>query len=154
MKTTRTIARQIAFQFIFKLEQPGLQAAVNSNELQKEILAHFKHFNVQPEAHDFSLRLILITVQNLPSIDAILIKHLQNWKMERLGVIERALLRMGASELLFFKDVPASVTLDEIIELGKQYGSDDTASFLNGILDPVSKLPEAIAGKILSTPTE
>jgi transcription termination factor NusB len=67
-----------------------------------------------------------------------------------VGAIEKSFLRMGTAELLYFKDVPASVTLDEVVELSKRFGENDTPLFLNGILDPISKLPEAQSNKVAS----
>jgi N utilization substance protein B len=78
-------------------------------------------------------------------------KHAQNWRLERLGSVEKALLRIGVAELMYFKDVPASVTLDEVIELAKHFAEADAPAFLNGILDPVSKEPESMQGKVAST---
>jgi transcription antitermination protein NusB len=151
MKTTRTLARQTAFQFIYRLGDKSAQDSISfGSALNSEILTHFEHFQVLEEARDFAMRLILITLQSLPKLDEILTAHMQNWKLERVGTVERALLRMGTAELLFFKDIPANVTLDEIIELGKSFGNEDSASFLNGILDPISKIPESLAGKVAS----
>ncbi len=151
MNTLRGIARQTAFQFIYRLDNEK-NPLPKPNELATEVLAHFTHFSVNEDAREFALRLVLNTLQNLPKVDETLAAHLQNWRMERIGSVEKALLRMGTAELLYFKDIPTSVTLDEIVELGKTFGTDESASFLNGILDPISKLPEATTGKVASNP--
>ena len=57
---------------------------------------------------------------------------------------------MGTAELLYFKEVPASVTLNEVVELSKLFGEAETPAFLNGILDPISQEPLAQAGKVAS----
>jgi N utilization substance protein B len=108
------------------------------------------HFESSAESEFYALHLIQTTIANLATVDAMILKHLQNWRMERLGAIEKAFLRMGTAELIFFKEVPASVTLDEVVELSKRFGEEDTPSFLNGILDPISKTPEALAQKVPS----
>ena len=79
-----------------------------------------------------------------------IIKHAENWRLDRISAVDKAFLRMGVAELLYFKDVPASVTLNEVVELSKYFGEADTSAFLNGLLDPISKEPIAVAGKVPS----
>lgn len=147
MTPARTLARQTAFQFVYRYDtsEPPTHEA-----LRTEVLLHFQHFKIAEESRDFALRLILATLQNLPTIDELAKQHLQNWRMERMGAVERSLLRLSVAELLYFKDVPSSVTLDETIELAKFFGSEDSASFLNGVLEPISQLPHVISGKVPS----
>jgi len=147
---TRSTARQIAFQFIFRFDSE--KEKQDPTPIRTEMILHFQHFQTPEESRDFALRLVLTTLQNLPILDQLAVQNLQNWRLERVGAVERALLRMGIAELLYFKDVPASVTLDEVIELAKHFGNDESASFLNGVLDPISKLPEVTTGKVASNP--
>jgi len=60
------------------------------------------------------------------------------WRLERLSQIDRNILRIGAYELLCRPDVPASVAIDEAIEIAKRFGNDESATFVNGILDQVA----------------
>ena len=80
-----------------------------------------------------------------------IVKHAQNWRIDRINSVDKSILRMGIAELLFFKDVPASVTMDELVELSKVFGEAETPSFVNGILDPISREPMATNGKVAST---
>lgn len=72
-------------------------------------------------------------------IDALLAKHSQNWRVERMGKVEVTLLRLALFELGFRPDIPARVTINEAIELSKQFGDEGSRAFVNGILDAVSK---------------
>lgn len=74
------------------------------------------------------------------AIDACIDKRLQNWTLNRLAVMDRAVLRLGCYELLYCSDVPASVVINEYIELAKQFGSDGrTAKLVNGVLDKIAR---------------
>lgn len=70
----------------------------------------------------------------------------QNWGLERFAAVDRAILRLGAYELLHCKEIPCQVTLNECVELAKEYGTDDSAKFVNGVLDQVriTRKPEKV----------
>ena len=63
----------------------------------------------------------------------------ENWRLERMSIIDRNILRMASFELIYCEDIPPKVTLNEAIDLGKEYGSEDSGSFINGILDRIDK---------------
>ena len=147
--TPRQKAREIAFQFLYRYHQDK-PAMVSPSEIESEFQKHVSHFGEFKLSHEFALRLIVTTLRELASIDQLIESQAHHWKFDRIGAIDKSFLRMGVAELLYFKEVPASVTLNEVVELSKAFGEADTPLFLNGILDPISKLPEALAGKIAS----
>ena len=138
-------AREIAFQFIYRFDQE-----TPMTQVYEEFTRHAEHFECPKESFDFAARLAETTLKQLIAIDDMIVKHAQNWRIERMNSVDKSILRMGAAELLFFKDVPASVTLDELVELAKTFGEAETASFVNGILDPISREPMAVNGKVPS----
>ncbi len=75
-------------------------------------------------------------VKNAPELDALVAQHVENWRMDRLAVIDRAILRLGAQELRSGK-TPRKVVLNEAVELAKTFSSEDAAGFVNGVLDSV-----------------
>ena len=77
--------------------------------------------------------------ENLPEIDSTLRGHLSNWRLERLAVIDRNVLRIGASELMHHRDVPSAVVIHEAIQLAQRYSSAESGRFVNGVLDAVAK---------------
>lgn len=94
--------------------------------------------------------LFALLIQELPAIDAAIGPALTNWTLRRLAVPERCLLRLGAAELLYARDVPAKVAINEYIELAKEYGSEiKSASLVNAVLDKIAQQhrPEEIAGR-------
>ena len=145
----RQKARELAFQFLYRFDQER-EASLSPKQIEDEFRKHEGHFGDFNQSTEFALRLIQTTLAELTTVDAMILKYAQNWKFERLGAVEKSFLRIGIAELLYFKDVPASVTLNEIIELSKDFGEADTPTFLNGILDPVSREPQAQAGKVPS----
>ena len=89
----------------------------------------------EPELVPFCLGLIDGIITNLSAIDAHLAAAAENWRLPRMAAVDRNILRMGAYELLFTLDTPASVALNEAIELARRYGSADSPAFVNGVLD-------------------
>ena len=87
------------------------------------------------------LRELLKTVgENLDAIDALLQESLTNWRMERLSVIDRNVLRIGAAELLKIPDVPSKVAIREAIILAEKYGTQESPRFVNGVLDALMRV--------------
>lgn len=78
-------------------------------------------------------------VENIEAVDAAIRKELEHWDFSRLSWVDRAILRLGAYELLFQNDVPASVVIDEAIGIAKQFGADESFRFINGVLDAVRR---------------
>jgi N utilization substance protein B len=85
----------------------------------------------------YLMRLVSGICADLASIDAELERHSEHWKLYRMTRIDRNVLRIGVEELKSFRDVPSKVTLDECVELAKRFGTDDSSSFVNGVLDKV-----------------
>lgn len=76
---------------------------------------------------------------NVQELDSEISKYLKNWKLNRLNKVDLCILRIGAYELLFSKDVPSAVCINEAVELGKKYSDEKSASFINGLLDSLLK---------------
>jgi len=75
------------------------------------------------------------TLLHQTELDPLLERHAANWKLSRMSFVDRSLLRMAAYELAHLPETPANVVINEAVELGKQFGTSDTPSFVNGILD-------------------
>ncbi len=72
-------------------------------------------------------------------IDSIIKEASKNWRLERMAIVDRNILRIGCYELLFSDDVPYKVAINEAVELSKRFGTEDSRSFVNGVLDAVKK---------------
>ena len=87
----------------------------------------------------FSRLLFTGTVENIAAVDSAIQKHLKNWDIKRLNRVDLAVLRMSVYTLMFQTDIPASVVIDEAIGISKEFGTDDSYRFVNGVLDSIRK---------------
>ena len=87
----------------------------------------------------FSRLLVTGAVENIDRIDGVIQKHLKNWNIERLNRVDLAILRMSVYTLIFQTDMPATIVIDEAIGISKEFGTDDSYRFINGVLDAVLK---------------
>lgn len=81
-------------------------------------------------------------LERIVDLDKIIDQYALGWRVERLAVLDRNILRLGLYELLHASEIPAEVAIDEAVELAKKYGTDNAPSFINGILDRVWKASE------------
>lgn len=88
---------------------------------------------------DFALRLIQVCQDNNEQLEDEVREKLINWDMHRVAVIDKLLLRIAMAELLFFEDIPPEVTLNETIEISKNYSTERSGKFINGLLDAILK---------------
>lgn len=79
------------------------------------------------------------TIDNLKEIDEAIRKAAENWVVQRMAAVDRNILRAGTYELLYRNDIPSAVTINEAIEIAKKYSGNESASFINGILDKIAK---------------
>lgn len=85
----------------------------------------------------FATDLIRGTLDYQDEIDSIITGHSKNWEFERLDSIDRTILRFSVYSILYQKDIPPAVSINEAIELGKKYGGENSSQFINGILDAI-----------------
>lgn len=91
------------------------------------------------EAFEHARRLVAGTHSHREEIDALIRSQADNWRLERMPVVDRNILRLAVYEMLYTPEVPKLVVLDEAIELAKSYGSDQSSRFVNGLLDGLLK---------------
>jgi N utilization substance protein B len=92
------------------------------------------------ETAEFSARLIRAVAEHRQEIDRLAGQAAQNWRLDRMAVVDRNLIRLGAVQLLYLRDqVPPKVAIDESIELAKRYGDQESGRFVNGVLDSIYK---------------
>ena len=97
------------------------------------------YFDIQPSFKDYFEKLASGVTENAKTLDTEIEAAAENWSLYRMSKIDRNILRMGCFELKFCPETSAPIILDEAIELAKTYGSQDSASFVNGILDRLAK---------------
>ena len=92
------------------------------------------------DAQDFAEALIQGVLDNMEMIDELVSQCSTNWKITRMAIVDRNILRMAAYELQHLKDIPPRVSLNEAVELAKKYGTKDSSAFVNGILDRIASM--------------
>ena len=131
-RSTRRKGRELALQALYQIEITGdpSGAAVD---------LFLRHFEGNPRAKEFARRLVSGTLSQRGEIDRLLAEATEHWRLERLAKVDFVLLRMAVYELCFCADIPTAVTLDEAIEIAKRFGSEESAGFINGVLDCVAQ---------------
>lgn len=126
---SRHLSRERALQILFQYDihgKPGLW-----------LDEFWKPLKDNEESKAFAERLVAGVQEKKKELDVLLGKYATNWKVSRMQIVDRNILRIGAYELLWLDDVPAKVTMNEAIELAKDFGDDEAAKFVNGVLDKV-----------------
>jgi transcription antitermination factor NusB len=92
---------------------------------------------LSPEIRDFTTTLVTGVIEHRDEIDALIQECSTNWSLERIGLVERNILRFAIYELCFLPEIPPNVTINEAVEVAKKYGTEEAPAFINGILDRV-----------------
>ena len=94
---------------------------------------------LEPDVLFFTRMLISGTVEHWDEINVVIQGQLRNWDFDRVGKIDLAILRISVFQMLFVKDIPSKVAIDEAIDISKRFASDDSYRFINGVLDGLRK---------------
>ena len=137
----RRKSREMALQFLFSHD---FQACPGSPDAATKDLDMFcQIFDVGVRSLPYGRQLIQGICLHLNEIDALLAEHSHNWRVERMSLVDRNILRIAVYELRYSEDAPAQVAINEALEIAKHYSVEESVSFINGILDAVqSALPK------------
>lgn len=116
-----------------------------SDELMERLDERLKP---SPDIRGFYVALVKGVIANKPQIDQTIEAFSSNWKISRMGCVDRNILRISTYELLFCPDIPPKVTINEAVDIGKLYGTEDSGAFINGILDGIYRKKAAGIQKI------
>ena len=126
----RRKARELVTQILFHMEyNPG-----NPNKSFELIC---ENFNAPKSLRAFSKELVRGVCENRNSIDKLIKKSSKNWRLERMSRVDRSILRLSVYEMMFMDNIPHKVSIDEAVELGKKYGTEESGAFINGVLDNI-----------------
>ena len=129
----RTRGRELALQVLYMVDARGEEAL----DGLEEFLA--REAPGETDAHAFARELLDGTLARRQEIDAIISAAAQNWNLRRMALVDRNILRMAVFEMLHLKDIPAKVSINEAIEMGKRFSTQQSGSFINGILDRIRR---------------
>jgi len=128
----RRKSRELAMQALFYMDTNGDISLENLD-------LYCSNFQPAENVRPFFMRLAggVIGVQS--RVDAVIERFSSNWKMHRMSGVDRNVLRLAVYEVLFCEDIPIKVSINEAIDIGKKFGSDESGAFINGILDSIRK---------------
>ncbi|MEJ2110964.1 MAG: transcription antitermination factor NusB [Acidobacteriota bacterium] len=126
----RRTARECALQMLYEYDVGKHPAS--------EILQTFWKMNIHPEkVGDFANHLFKGTLERLDEIDAVIQQHTKNWRLGRLAVVDRNILRLAVFEFLSDSGTPQTVVINEALEIARKFSTQESALFVNGVLDSI-----------------
>ena len=129
----RTRGRELALQVLYMVDARGDEALVGLDDFLKQEAPD------EPESHEFARQLLSGTLDHQEEIDQAISAAAQNWNLRRMALVDRNILRMAVFEMLHLKDIPAKVSINEAIEMGKRFSTQQSGAFINGILDRIRR---------------
>ncbi len=133
---SRTVARESAFKIIF---ETAFQSDNPDDLYERFIESQEGKLDISNEDQSYIKEVINGIYENLNAIDEKIKLHLKDWSFDRISKIDLAILRLAIFEILYRDDIPEKVSVNEAVELAKQYSEDSSASFINGILAEIIK---------------
>jgi transcription antitermination protein NusB len=127
---TRRTGRETALRILYQWD-------LNREELGEVLRAHWEADPPADEAREFAERLAREVVSNKDRIDGLISKHAKNWRLERMETVDRNVLRLAVAEMLMQDGTPASVIINEAIEIARRYSVAGSGEFVNGLLDSI-----------------
>ncbi len=126
----RRQARELAMQALYYMD-------VNRN-ISEEMLEQFcRNFPPSPRVRPYFCKLIQGVIQCKPQIDALIESFSKNWKLDRMAYVDRNILRIAVFELVHCADIPPKVAINEAVDIGKKFGTEESGAFINGIVDSI-----------------
>lgn len=132
MKSNRRHSRELCLQVLYSY--------IMTSDPINQIITNIKNIDLDAATEydeDLLEMLVIKTIKNMEMIDDKIKQRAKNWNFDRIALIDKLILRQSIAELLFCDDVPPRVTISEAIELGKNYSTDDSHIFINGMLDRI-----------------
>jgi N utilization substance protein B len=117
-------------QFLYRGEFAGEPHA-------EDLLKFWEHFHQEAGVPEYLEKLVEGVAAHLEELDALIARYSEHWRLERMGAVDRNLLRLAAFELLYHPQIPPKVVINEAVELAKKYGTEASGAFVNGLLDRI-----------------
>ena len=129
---TRRKSRELALQALFQGELAEQNGLLDFEEF-------CAHFQVNKKAIPYAKKLLDGVLEKGEVLNQLISKYAENWRLERMSVIDRNILRLAVFEVHYQNDVPTTVAINEAVEIAKRYSTDDSGPFINGILDAMAR---------------
>jgi N utilization substance protein B len=130
---TRRKSRELTMQMLFQGDL--------GRQTPEEVRALFwpSRDDVDAETRGFAEDLYRVASARQPEIDGLIEAHAQNWRLERMAVVDRNLLRTGVAEMLGYPNTPPAIVINESLEIARRYAAPESVQFLNGVLDAIAR---------------
>src|SRR5262245_38124073 len=133
----RRKAREYALQMLFQWD-------ITHDAIDQIVAVFFQNLREESkDLVDFAGRLVLGTVEHVEQIDEIIRRHAEHWRLDRMAIVDRNILRMAIQEFLYEKEIPKTVVINEAIEIARRFSAQEAPQFINGVLDSIKKELEA-----------
>ena len=127
---TRRQAREIAMQALFYMDM--------RNAVSVEMLDYFcGNFSPSPKTQPFFFKLVNGVMGTKDELDDLIERFSKNWDIKRMSGVDRNVMRIAAFELIYCDDIPPKVSINEAVDVGKKFGTEESGAFINGILDSI-----------------
>lgn len=127
---TRRRSRELAMQALFFMD-------IQKNFSHDMLESFCDNYVTSRESQPFFFELVEGVLLILPEIDALVEKYSSNWKISRMSRVDRNVMRIALYEMLYCDDIPVKVTINEAVDVGKKYGTEESGAFVNGIVDRI-----------------
>jgi N utilization substance protein B len=126
----RRRARELAMQALFCMDA--------NCDTSSQVLQRFcESFIPPPKARPFFMKLVNGVLESQPQIDELIERFSKNWRVKRMACVDRNIMRIAVFEMLFCDDIPPKVSINEAIDIGKKFGTEESGAFINGIIDRI-----------------
>ena len=116
-----------------------LYSLESGGSIERVMMHYWRLTPGDPEGREYADGLSRGVADELARLDEMIRKASSNWRIERMARVDRNIIRIGAWEMLHSQDVPRAVIIDEGVELAKKFGTEDSSSFVNGVLDRIAE---------------
>jgi N utilization substance protein B len=128
----RRKAREYALQMLFQWD-------ITHDSIDQIASTFFEDQEEDRAVADFARQLVIRTVEHIEKIDALIKRHAEHWRLDRMATVDRNLLRLATQEFLFDNQTPKTVVINEAIEIARRFSAQESPQFINGILDSIKR---------------
>lgn len=129
---SRRKAREYALQMLFQWD-------ITRDTIDQIVTNFFENYDEPPAVVDFARLLVSRTVEHIEEIDSFIERHAEHWRLDRMAIVDRNLLRLATQEFIYDKETPKNVVINEAIEIARRFSSQESPQFINGVLDSIKK---------------
>jgi transcription antitermination protein NusB len=130
--TDRRKAREVAVQTLYEITH-------TEEDYPRALSANLERRNGNANVHAYAERLLVTIAAHREEIAALLAGALENWSLERVAMVDHCVLQVACAEILYCSDVPVPVVIDEAVEIARKFSTEESGSFVNGVLDRVAR---------------